>query len=96
MADTCGSCKHYIGGGDWNLCCSKKYDLCYETTPACDLYEYSEAKVLELEERKKGCWTGWKNKEGRTRGIGHEPDTNRSPGTDHPFPMGGYDGREMA
>lgn len=52
MADTCGSCKHYIGGGDWNLCCSKQYDLCYETTPACDMYEYSEANVLELKERK--------------------------------------------
>lgn len=52
MADTCGSCKHYIGSGDWNLCCDKMYDLCYERTPACDMYEYSEAKVLELKERK--------------------------------------------
>lgn len=52
MADTCGNCKHYIGGGDWNLCCDKMYDLCYEQTPACDMYEYSKAKVLELKERK--------------------------------------------
>ena len=21
----CGTCKHYIGGGDWNLCCTIKH-----------------------------------------------------------------------
>ena len=35
----CLTCKHYIGMGDWSLCCDLKYDLCYENTPACDKYE---------------------------------------------------------
>lgn len=35
---TCATCKHYIGGLDWNLCCDLKYDLCYRHTPACDKY----------------------------------------------------------
>ena len=37
---TCGTCKHFIGGGDWNLCCDLQYDLCYRHTPACEKYEY--------------------------------------------------------
>ena len=43
--DTCGTCKHYLGGGDWNLCCDLKHEdypcgfLCYKYTPACDKYE---------------------------------------------------------
>lgn len=51
MEKTCGSCKHYIGGGDWNLCCNLMYDLCYEKTKACEKYEYSEDKVFELQDR---------------------------------------------
>ena len=39
----CGNCKHYIGGGDWNLCCDLQYDLCYVDTKACDKYERSES-----------------------------------------------------
>ncbi len=35
----CESCKHFIGAGDWNLCCDLKYDLCYKYTPACTKYE---------------------------------------------------------
>lgn len=35
----CYQCKHFIGGGDWNLCCSKKYELCYKNTNACHLFE---------------------------------------------------------
>lgn len=50
MADTCGSCKHYIGGGDWNLCCDLKYDLCYRFSEACENYVYSEEKVQQLKE----------------------------------------------
>ena len=34
MADVCGTCKHFIGGGDWNLCCTVMYDLCYRFTHA--------------------------------------------------------------
>ena len=43
--DTCETCKHYLGGGDWNLCCDLTHDgypcgfLCYKYTPACNKYE---------------------------------------------------------
>lgn len=40
---TCATCKHFIGAGDWNLCCDLKYDLCYEHTLACDKYELKMA-----------------------------------------------------
>ena len=44
---TCGQCKHYIGGGDWNLCCSKPHSaiefpfgfLCYKHSQACEQFE---------------------------------------------------------
>lgn len=49
MADTCGSCKHYIGGGDWSLCCDLKYDLCYRFDEACENYVYSEEKGSAVE-----------------------------------------------
>lgn len=54
MDKTCGQCKHFIDGGDWNLCCTQKHPtpeekikgcsflfghLCYENTEACDLFE---------------------------------------------------------
>lgn len=46
MADkTCVSCKHFIGGGDWNLCCDLMYELCYRNTPACDKYEFSQESI---------------------------------------------------
>lgn len=51
MADVCGTCRHFIGGGDWNLCCTEMYDLCYRFTQACDKYEYSAEKMKELDER---------------------------------------------
>ena len=41
----CVTCSHYIGGGDWNLCCDLKHEgypwgfLCYDDTEACDRYE---------------------------------------------------------
>lgn len=47
----CGECKHYIGGGDWNLCCQLKYGLCYRDTEACEKYEYSEETIRRLEEQ---------------------------------------------
>ena len=34
----CSDCEYFLGMGDWNLCCSKKYDLCYANTPACELF----------------------------------------------------------
>ena len=39
---TCESCEHYIGGGDWNLCCQLKYGLCYKDTEACHKYMPSD------------------------------------------------------
>ena len=32
----CGECEHFLGCGDWNLCCSLKNGLCYKTTVACE------------------------------------------------------------
>ena len=43
----CASCKHYMGMGDWSLCCDLKYDLCYENTPACSQYEKKEVEEEE-------------------------------------------------
>lgn len=31
----CGQCKSYVGEGDFGLCCSIHYDLCYEDSDAC-------------------------------------------------------------
>lgn len=41
---TCKDCIHFIGAGDWNLCCTESHDgypfgfLCYEDTPACEKF----------------------------------------------------------
>lgn len=32
MGETCATCTHFIGSGDWGLCCDLKYDLCYSQT----------------------------------------------------------------
>ena len=43
---TCNACKHFLGGGDWNLCCDLHHEgypcgfLCYKHTPACDKFEF--------------------------------------------------------
>lgn len=45
---TCKDCQHFIGGGDWNLCCTQHHDgypfgfLCYEDSKACEQYEDKE------------------------------------------------------
>lgn len=44
---TCETCKNFIGGGDWGLCCKNPPKsqiswcgfLCYEDTPACENYK---------------------------------------------------------
>ena len=42
---TCEFCSHFIGGGDWNLCCTESHEgypfgfLCYEDTPACEKFD---------------------------------------------------------
>lgn len=38
----CGSCRHFIGGGDWGLCCQIDAGLYYEDSDACDNYEPKE------------------------------------------------------
>ncbi|MBO4543566.1 MAG: hypothetical protein J5725_10350 [Bacteroidales bacterium] len=41
----CGNCEHYLGGGDWNLCCDLHHPgypcgfLCYAYDDACDMWE---------------------------------------------------------
>lgn len=46
---TCGQCKHFIGAGDWNLCCNLREILCYKETSGCDLFEEIQ-KYKESEE----------------------------------------------
>ena len=41
---TCLNCANYIDGGDFNLCCKVKYDLCYKDTPACEEFVENEQK----------------------------------------------------
>ena len=44
--DICATCLHFIGG-DWNLCCDLKYDLCYSYTPRCSQYEEKKEEAGE-------------------------------------------------
>lgn len=53
LRDRCGTCRHFIGGGDWYLCCDQRYDLCYEDYEVCGLYEYSEEAVRRRVKQKK-------------------------------------------
>ena len=52
MEKTCKDCAHFIGCGDWDLCCTEAHEgypfgfLCYEDTPACKKFE---------EKNKSGC-----------------------------------------
>lgn len=45
---TCNTCSHFLGLGDWNLCCELEHEecpcgfLCYGDTPACDRYDKKE------------------------------------------------------
>lgn len=36
---TCFSCSHFLGGGDWGLCCDIRDILCYFDTEACNNYK---------------------------------------------------------
>lgn len=40
----CYQCKHFLGGGDWNLCCNLKYELCSKPDNACSDFEEMESK----------------------------------------------------
>lgn len=35
----CAKCSHFLGMGDWNMCCDQMYGLCYDDTEACEHYE---------------------------------------------------------
>lgn len=41
----CYQCKHFIGAGDFGLCCDLKYDLCYKYTNACAEFEKKENNI---------------------------------------------------
>lgn len=49
MSKTCKDCTHFIGMGDWDLCCTEHHDgypfgfLCYEDTPACEKFDEKES-----------------------------------------------------
>ena len=48
----CKDCANFLGGGDWNLCCSNPPKdregwcgfLCYENTEACENFKVKEPK----------------------------------------------------
>lgn len=60
MPTTCKDCIHFIGGGDWNLCCENPPKsqvswggfLCYEDTPACENFE---EEIIECDGRCLNC-----------------------------------------
>lgn len=45
MEKICKNCTHFIGLGDWDLCCTESHVgymcgfLCYEDTPACEKFD---------------------------------------------------------
>lgn len=47
----CGNCQHFIGMGDWDLCCELKHEgypmgfLCYEDTDACEKFTPIELRT---------------------------------------------------
>jgi RNA polymerase subunit RPABC4/transcription elongation factor Spt4 len=57
---TCKDCKYFIGGGDWDLCCSMPPAsakdswcgfLCYEDTEACENFKAKEPYRLSIAHR---------------------------------------------
>ena len=52
---TCRDCVHFIGSGDWNLCCTESHEgypfgfLCYEDTPICEKFE--KKKIVDREKQ---------------------------------------------
>lgn len=53
MDKTCKDCVHFIGGGDWNLCCTEHHEgypfgfLCYEDTLACEKFMNENQALIE-------------------------------------------------
>ena len=58
MKNFCKDCIHFIGCGDWDLCCTEHHKgypfgfLCYEDTPACEKFE---EKIIECDGRCLNC-----------------------------------------
>ena len=56
MKKTCKDCKYFIGGGDWDLCCSNPPTnqitwaghLCYEDDPACENFKEVERCLKKM------------------------------------------------
>ena len=36
--ETCGHCKHFLGCGDYNICCDVDTGLHYADSPVCDKF----------------------------------------------------------
>lgn len=59
MSKTCKDCAHFIGLGDWDLCCTEHHEgypfgfLCYEDTEACEKFE--EEQAVECDGRCLNC-----------------------------------------
>ncbi len=59
MKATCKDCVHFIGAGDWDLCCTESHDgypfgfLCYEDTPACE--KFKEKEFIDCDGRCLNC-----------------------------------------
>ena len=56
ISKICKNCTHFIGGGDWNLCCDLKPDLCYAEDLACIAFQefcaYLDGKRVTLRDLK--------------------------------------------
>lgn len=57
----CGHCHNFLGGGDFGLCCTKTYDLCYASDKAesCAYYEYDENQKWLQRCPSCGKWVVW-------------------------------------
>lgn len=57
MSKICGTCVHFLNGGDWDLCCELEHEgypcgfLCYRHTQACENYE-ENSNLDELEKQR--------------------------------------------
>lgn len=69
MSKTCKLCTHFIGMGDWDLCCTEHHEgypfgfLCYEDTPACEKFDekegYNDANREANKVRRSDCRSPW-------------------------------------
>lgn len=70
MGETCATCTHFIGSGDWGLCCDLKYDLCYSCTPKCNEYEQLQSELTKkIQNNPYGRTANFKREDGYKEGI---------------------------